>query len=269
MSKYAIAGILALLAPLARAQEVDYSSPTEDRVRVSLGVMRPSNSTTLRVDSTNGVPGTVVNAENQFGLDHSDIEPKFQAQVRVDERNRLRLDYFTLDRTGSQVLTAPIVFRDAVLQTGDPLSSQLDLRMLGLTYGYSFLHGQSYEVAATLGVWSVGIDAQAKVATQAVHIDQRETLAGPFPTPGLDASWVISKHFYIDARAQYLHVHVHELDGELGFFELDGLYRLTPNVAFALGYTSTRARLASVKTNNSGEFDFSAKGPELFVRVSF
>ncbi len=263
----AIAALL-LLAPLARA-DGDYLSPTEDRVRVSLGIMELSNSTSLRVDSSTGVQGTPVAAEDQFGLDRSDIEPKLQVMVRVDERNRLRLDYFTLNRTGNAVVQGPIVFRDAVLQSGEPLQSKLDMSMLGMTYGYSFLHGQRYEVAATLGVWSVGIDAQAKIATEAVHVDQRETLAGPFPTPGLDASWVVSKRFYLDARAQYLNVHVHEIDGALGFYEVDALYRFRPNVSFALGYTQTRARLSSTKTDNSGEFDFSSKGPQFFVRVSF
>lgn len=267
MRKYAPAALLMMLAPLARA-DGDYLSPTEDRVRVSLGIMDLSNSTTLRVDSTTGVQGTSIPAEDEFGLDRKDIEPKFQVALRVDERNHLRFDYFTLDRSDNAVLASPVVFRDAVLQPG-PLQSKLDLRMLGITYGYSFLHGQRYEVAATLGVWSVSVDAEAKMATQAVHIDQRETLAGPFPTPGLDASWVLSKRFYLDARAQYLKVHVHEIDGSLGFFELDALYRFRPNVSFALGYTGTHAYLSSTKTNDSGEFDFSSKGPQIFVRVSF
>jgi len=268
MRKYAIGAALALLAPLAHA-DGDYVSPTEDRVRVSLGIMDLKNSTNFQVDSSTGVPGTPIDGETQFGLDQKDIEPKFQAMVRAGERNRLEFDYFTLDRTGSTTVSEPIVFRDSVLQTGEPLQSELDLRMLGLTYGYSFLHGQHYEVAALLGIWSVGVDAQAKVATEAVHIDQRETLAGPFPTPGSDATLVVSKHIYFDARVQYLDVHVHQLDGSLGFLEFDALYRITPNVSFALGYTETRVRLSSTQTDSSGFFNFDSKGPQLIVRVSF
>lgn len=269
MMRYGIAAaLLALLAPLARA-DGDYVSPTEDRVRLSVGIMDLTNATTFRVDSSTGVPGTPINGESDFGLDHSDIEPKFQLTVRAGERNRLRIDYFTLDRTGSTIVQSPIVFRDSVLQVGDPLQSELDLRMLGLTYGYSFLHTQRYEVAATLGIWSVDISAQAKVATEAVHINQREDEAGPFPTPGLDATWVLSERFYLDARVQYLSVQVHQLNGSLGFGELDALYRFRPNVSFALGYTDTRAHLASTQTDNSGFFDVSSKGPQFFVRVAF
>jgi hypothetical protein len=269
MIKHAMAALgLTLVAAVVRA-DGDYISPTDDRMRISLGAMRVSSTTTLRVDSNAGVPGTTINGENQFGLDSSDYEPKFQVMVRAGDRNRLRLDYFTLDRTGSTTVAEPIVFRDVVLQPGDPLQSELSLRMLGITYGYSFWHGEKLELAATLGVTAVQIQTQAKVATEAVHVNQSEDIAGPYPTPGLDATWVLSRHFYLDGRVQYLDLHIKEFDGSLGMAELDAFYRLRPNVSFALGYTEVRARLASAKTDESGLFDFNTKGPELFVRVSF
>jgi hypothetical protein len=50
---------------------------------------------------------------------------------------------------------------------------------------------------------------------------------------------------------------------------VDAFYRLRPNIAFALGYTGTRADLLSRQSKNAGSFDFDAKGPELFIRVEF
>jgi hypothetical protein len=269
MIKHGMATLgLVLLAALAHADDA-YISPTNDRVRVSLGVMRVSNSTTLRVDSNTGVTGTLLQGEDQFGLDRSDWEPKFQVMLRAGTRNRLWLDYFTLDRDGSTVVQEPIIFRDVVLQPGDPLQSQLNFRMLSLTYGYSFWHSEKLELAATLGVSSVQLNAEAKVATEAVHIDQVEDIAGPFPLPGIAATWVLSRHFYFDGRVQYLSLHVHELDGSLGTGELDLVYRLRPNVSFSLGYAEVKAHLESTKSSDSGLFDFTTKGPQLFVRVSF
>jgi hypothetical protein len=259
---------LVLLASLAHA-DGDYMSPTDDRVRVTLGAMHVSSKTTLRVDSSTGVQGTPVDGENQFGLDPSDFEPRFQVMVRAGERNRIWLDYFTLDRTGSAVVAEPIVFRDVVLQPGDPLQSELDLRLLTLTYGYSFWHSEKVELAATLGVSAVQIAATAKVQTDAVHLDQSENEAGPFATPGIAATWVVSKRFYLDGRVQYLSLHIKDLDGSLGTAELDALYRFRPNVSFGLGYTEVKVHLASVKTDDSGLFDFNTKGPEFFVRVAF
>ena len=113
------------------------------------------------------------------------------------------------------------------------------------------------------------INAQAKVATAQVHVNQTETAAGPFPTPGFAATWAVSKHFYLDGRVQYLDLHINNLDGSLGMGELNLLYRIHPNVSFAAGYAEIKAHVDSTKTSDSGLFDFNTKGPQLFVRVSF
>src|SRR5277367_6415034 len=182
---------LALFATLAHAE--DYLSPTEERVRLSLGVVRVSNDTNLALDSSTGVPGTPVNGEQDFGLDKTDFEAKLQAMVRVGERHRLRFDYFSLDRTGNATAMEPIIFRDAVIQPGNPMDTSLSMRTLGITYEYSFLHSERYELAATLGVNETDISARVKVTTPAVHINQAEDQAGPFPTVGLDGTYVVSK----------------------------------------------------------------------------
>ena len=258
---------VALIATVAHAD--DYLSPTNERVRLSLGFTHVSSTTNIRLDSTGGLPGTSINAENVLGLDSSDFEPKFQAMVRAGERHRVRFDYFTLDRTGNTILSAPIVFRDVVLQVGDPVNTNLSMRTLGITYEYSFIHRERFELAATFGVNDTDISARARVSTQTRHVNQTEDQAGPFPTFGLDSTYVLSKRFYLDGRAQYFKVNIDHLSGSLGFYELAGLYRLRPNVSFALGYTAVKATLTSRQTRTSGQFDFNSKGPEFFVRVAF
>jgi hypothetical protein len=261
---------LAALALMAMASHADdYLSPTEERVRLSLGVVRYSNRTDLQIDSSANIPGTPINAEDAFGLDKVDYEAKVQALVRVGERNRLRFDYFSLDRSGQNTLTQPIVFRNVVLQPSDPVNSDLSIRTFGITYGYSFLHSDRYEVAATIGINDTDISARARVQTQARHVNQTEDQAGPFPTVGLDATYVLSKRFYFDGRAQYFKVHINDIEGSLGIYELDALYRLRPNISFALGYTSLRAHLASTQIKQSGLFNFNSSGPEIFLRVAF
>ena len=272
----ATAPLVLLLATLCfgvgarRAHADDYFSPTNERVRVSLGAMYLSTATTVRADSSFGVTGTVVDAENQFGLDKKNFEPKFEADVRVATRHRLIFDYFTLDRSGNAAVgAAPIIFRDVVLLPNDPLQATLNLHTLGIAYGYSFWHSEKLELSATVGVHAAEISALVKVQTATTHIIQSEDQAGPVPTVGLTATWVLSKRFYLDARAQYLDVHVSNYDGSLGVYEFNALYRLRPNVSFGLGYSDIRTHLNSTKSTNSGMFDFDSKGPQAFVRVGF
>jgi hypothetical protein len=258
---------LALIATVAHAD--DYLSPTHERVRLSLGFMRVSSTTDIRLDSSAGGVGTQINAEHVLGLDGSDFEPKFQAMARVGERHRLRFDYFTLDRTGQATLSAPIAFRNVILLINDPVETNLSLRSLGITYEYSFIHREKFELAATFGIHDTDVSTRARVFTQTRHVNQTEDQAGPVPTLGLDSTYVISKRFYVDARAQYIKAAIVHVTGSLGFYELAALYRYRPNVAVGLGYTAMKTTLTSRRTGNSGYFNFDSKGPEFFVRVAF
>jgi hypothetical protein len=245
-------------------------SPSDEHVRISLGAMHVSSATTLMADSSANTGGTVIDGEGRLGLDRSDFEPKFQAMVRVGVRQRVSLDYFTLDRSGNTTLTGtPIVFKDVTFLPGDPLHTTLSLRSLGITYGYSFVHSDTLEIAATFGVHATDIAAAARVQSTARNIYQSQDVAGPVPTLGLDGTWVVSSRFYLDARVQYLNVHVGNVDGSLGVYGFDALYRLRPNVSFALGYTEFNAHLKSTRNAQGGLFDCDSKGPEMFVRIAF
>jgi hypothetical protein len=118
-------------------------------------------------------------------------------------------------------------------------------------------------------VHATSVAAEAKVATQTRHIIQEEDQAGPLPTLGIDATWVASRRFYFSGRAQYLTAHVKHIDGSFGIYEFAALYRLRPNVSFALGYFDLRAHLTSTEASQRGLFDLSTRGPEIFVRVAF
>jgi len=259
---------LCVVGTAARAD--DYLSPTEDRVRLSIGVMRLASATDIRVDGSNGVSGTTLNAENDLGLDSHDVEPKIGVMLRAGENNRIRFDYFTLDRNTTKTFEqGPSGYGGVVLLTGDPVQSYLDLRLFGITYGYSFWHSDRLEFAATLSANDVDISSQVRVNTEYRQLFASENVAGPIPTPGLDATWVVNPHFYLDGRAQYLKVSVEHFNGSLGIYELDALYRIHPNICVALGYTEVQTDLTSRRTRDTGYFHFNSKGPQVFLRVAF
>jgi hypothetical protein len=260
---------LALLLLTGAVHAEDYLSPTEERVRLSLGTVYLNSKTTVQIDSSTGVAGTPVSAENDFGMNKDDFEAKFQVMLRVGERNQVRFDYFSLDRTGNITLNKDILFRNVELLPGDPVDSNLSIDVLSITYGYSFIHSEKFELAATLGINDTDLSARARVNTAARHVDQTEDQAGPFPTLGLNSTYVISKRFYLDARVAYFKANIDHLDGSLGFYELNALYRLRPNISFALGYELVKAHLLSSQASTAGLFNFQTQGPELFVRVGF
>ncbi len=266
----ALAALLLCSTATIAAADGDYFSPTESRMALSLGVMQVSSSTSLSIDSTTGFAGTDLNGENDLGLERRRYEPKFDVAFRAGARNRVFFDYFTLDRSDTKVLAAgPVNYGDVVLLQGDPVTTDLSLRLLQLGYGYSFWHGDKLEIAGILSINDTEIQSSVRVQTASRHIYDEQSLAGPFPTPGLDVTWAASTHFYFEAKARYLKLSVDHLEGSVSLYDVDAFYRLRPNIAFALGYTGTRADLLSRQSKNAGSFDFDAKGPELFIRVEF
>lgn len=261
--------LLSVLAGSARA-DGDYLSPTEDRVRISLGLTQTSATTSFQLDASNGSPGTVIDGENTLGLDRKQIDPVFEVEVRAGERNRLRINYSALDRDDTRTLTTgPLVYGNSTLLVGEPVQTDLSIRAFGITYGYSFVRNDKVELAATLGVSDADIESRLRVETASTHIDISHSFAGPFPIPGFEATWVLSKRFYIDAHAQYLKAAIHQLSATTSQYELNALYRLRPNISFALGFSSLTSDLTSRKSGTAGLADFSARGPQLFVRVAF
>jgi hypothetical protein len=261
-----------LLFPAATvaAADADYFSPTDSRFALSLGVMQVRSSTSLSINSTAGFAGTDLNGEGELGLDRQRYEPKFDLAVRAGARNRVFFDYFSLDRSDTKVLAqGPVDYGDVVLLAGDPVAADLSLRMLQIGYGYSFWHGDQLEIAGILSINDTEIQSSVRVNSATRHIFDEQSLAGPFPTPGIDVTWAASTRFYFDGRARYLKLSIDHLDGTVTLYDLDAFYRLRPNIAFALGYTGTRADLVSHQSKNGGSFDLDAKGPELFVRVEF
>jgi hypothetical protein len=263
------AALLSALAGSARADDA-YQSPTLDRIRVSLGLGQTHATTSFQLDSSDGTPGTVIDAENTLGLDPKQIDPEFEVEVRAGERNRLRINYASLDRDDTRTLSGvPLLYGGSMLLINDPVETNLSIRAFGLTYGYSFVRNDRFELAATLGVSDVDINSRIKVATATRHVDIIHSFAGPFPTPGVEVTWVLSRRFYIDAHAQYLKASINKLSASTSQYELHALYRLRANISLALGFSSLTSDLTSRKPGSEGFADFSARGPQFFVRVAF
>ena len=62
-------------------------------------------------------PGTELVAEEDLGLDDQIEQARMEFDIRMGERNHLRIDYFKLNRFGDVIATEPIRFRRLRLST--------------------------------------------------------------------------------------------------------------------------------------------------------
>src|SRR5579872_5078423 len=91
-------------------------------------------------------------AEKDLGLKDKAVQPRVELMARMDQRSRLRFNFFDLPRSGNAELKETIQFGNQTYATGERLHSEVDWRQTDFTYTYSFLRNDRFELGAGLGV---------------------------------------------------------------------------------------------------------------------
>jgi hypothetical protein len=248
-------------------------SPITDRFYVRGTFFNPAITTTMRIDTQSpgpglmGTTGTTVSGEQDLGLDGRLPQGRIEIMFRLRERNRLRVDYFETNRRGDNVIGRQILFGDVTFLPGDRVTSSIDWRQFGLTYTYSVLRRDRFELGIGLGVYF--LEAEARGAVEAKQLRQEVSGAGAFPTIPLDFTWRISSRFAFVARGQYFHASVRDFEGSMGEYHGDFQYRWKPNFSLGAGYTVMKSSLDVNDTDFPGALRLNVRGPEAFFKVSF
>ncbi len=131
---------LAFFATLAHAD--DYLSPTDERVRLSLGVDTHCRTPPImQLDSSTGVAGHADQRGERIRIGPLGLRTEISSHgARAASGTGCASIFFSWIAPARPPSPNPIVFRDVVLQPGDPGDTTLSLRTLGITYEYSFIH---------------------------------------------------------------------------------------------------------------------------------
>ena len=245
-------------------------SPLTDHFYIRASYYDPQLRTNLRVDPSPPVPGvlgTPLNAEHDLGLPAREKMGRVEFMFRLRERNKVRVDYFESNRSGSQVLANDVVFGNSTFNAGQLSQSSLDWQQFDITYTYSFVHSSRFEVGTGLGVYFLQVDAVSQQPSQNQRTEV--TAATPFPALPLDVVWRISNRWSLNVRGAYLRANLAGFEGWYTDIHEDLQYRWNPNFALGLGYSSIRTSLTRSSGDFPGVFDMSISGPELFIRLSF
>jgi hypothetical protein len=280
-------GALGLSAPVARAapvipvtppsdsdgyvaQSLPVASPITDHFALSADFWWGRVSTQARIDSPT-VTGTPFAAEQDLGLTPISYQWRMELIFRMRSRNRLRVNFLEVQRQATRAISTPLTI-DGVHFGGpspldNPVHSSFDLREMDITYTYSFLQGERYELGAGPGLHFIEANAMAQIP----NTPQQAQYTGstPFATLALDGSFRIARQWSLNARGQYLHVALSSTSGLLGIYHADLQYRPLRNLALGAGYDYQTTGLTHTSGSPSGTVQLDIKGPEAFVRVSF
>lgn len=254
--------------PPERARR-EVPSPITDRFYVEGAWYMPQLTTRLRVDPSRapaGTLGTRIDAEHDLALASRPAQGRMELMFRLRQRNRLRVDYEEVDRSSSHLLGRDINFGNQLFLAGERTNTELNWRIFTVTYTYSLLRRDRFELGTGLAAHFLEARAHGDVPTLAERQDVSG--AGAFPTVPLDMSLRISRRFVLTARGQYFRAHLGKFDGSLTQLRGDLQYRWKPNFTIGAGWAATRVNLNLQTGSFPGAFSFNERGLQTFFRVS-
>src|SRR3984893_8857161 len=244
------------------------ASPITDHFYIRGTFYDPQVRTNFLVDrSFQGMTGTPVHGEHDLGLPNRLRQGRVECMFRLRERGKVRVDYCEADRSGSKVLANDVVFGNQTFAAGQLTQTSLDWRQFDITYTYSLVRNDRFQVGTGLGIYFLQVDAIGQVPAR--NQRQEVTAATPFPALPLDLTWVISQRWAVSVRGAYLKATLSGFHGWYADSNEDLQYRWNPNFAIGLGYASIRTSVTRSSGTFPGAFAMSISGPEAFVRFSF
>jgi hypothetical protein len=238
----------------------------EDRFRLEVMTLSANLDTDIRIDPNLATQGTLINAEDDLGLDDSKLLPLVELTLLPGDRHLIRLSGFSVRRSADQVIDKTIVFDDQTYLPGERVNSTLNLTSFGLTYGYSVVKTQRIDLALTFGVQIVEIEANALVRSRVVR--DSETGVTPLPLAGIEGRFDFNDRWSFEGRVQYLSVELDEVDGSVLDARAALTWRMNPYLVFGLGYRDFHVKVDSRDIDDPGIFDMKMAGPLLFMRAS-
>jgi hypothetical protein len=190
-------------------------------------------------------------------------------------RHKIRALWFNYSRSKSKVLEEDIEWGDEVFPIEAKVKGELKFDIYELAYEYAFLHRDTYEVAANIGLhyaqFSTALSARAENSSGTLDRDiHREgSVDAPLPVIGLRGLWHLPYDLWIDASAQFFALSIDEYDGSLRDYKLVLTWQPKTWLGVGLGYDRFAVDVDVDKDRFRGSLDWTYSGPMLFYSAAF
>ena len=270
-SYLAAIGSLILVPSLAAAELPDWAPKppprvAEDALRAEVLILSAGLDTTVRIDESLENPGTEISAEDDLGLDDAKILGQGELTLLPGEHHLVRLSGMSIQRSAQKNIEIEVEFDDEIYEIGERVDSELNLTMVGLTYGYRFIARDRGELTATFGIQVADVEANAVVRSRVIR--DAESGVAPIPLVGLEGRFDFSSRWSAEGRVQYLTAEIDEVEGSIMDWRFALAWRKNPHLLFGLGYRSFTIEVDSQNEDTPGLVDMSIAGPLLFMRAS-
>ena len=262
-ARFCVASFLMVAAQLQAQSPGPPPNHLYDRYQFTVSGTRVWLGSTVRVDRSDGTPGTEFTPED-VGASNGSWEPRLAVRWRPGggRRHELEIGYLFARSSGSRPLADTIVFDDTSFAKGLRVNSALKSDQGFLTYRYA-LHAaprSQIGLAVGLGALFVNIDLDAIAGatsggadTAIVPFSASKGTTGPFGSLGVYGRWQVGgDRWYIESDARGLYVKIDRKSATVYEAGAAARYFMSQRAGLELGYGLTWIK-ATLERRPSGK----------------
>ena len=172
-----LAGGLATENAFAASEDGDTGSSIYDsNFTMALGGFFPQVNSTLTLSSPGG-RGTEISAEDDLGLDSRANSAWLSFNWRFQPRHTFHVEWFQLNRKGSQIADRSMTIFDTTIGAGASTSSSIEFNLGRTTYGYSNIRDKKFDLSILAGMHIATVKATV-TASGNVSVDGVPVVGG-------------------------------------------------------------------------------------------
>lgn len=252
------------------ARADDGSGPGKDRFKIRLGAYFPSVETDITVD----IGDDEIKMEDVLGLDENTTIWRLDGYWRFAKKHRLALGYFSIERDASSIFQEEYIIGGETWPVGALVASDLKMDFYQIYYLYSFIQGEKWEIAGSIGGYWVKADLDILLAADVGGLGKgdlhtSEDVQGPLPLIGLAFDYYIAPKWLATVKGGYFQLSIGDFDGKLTNIGASLEYQLTKYFGLGLGYDGFWINVESDSSGDISEIDFNYHGAEVFGILRF
>jgi hypothetical protein len=266
--------LLAFVSPSALAFNSVAGDPILDRFNFDFGTFFYGSGTEVTLNGAYGERGAPIDLEHQLGFKDA-TRFRLDAYWRFTAHQRLRLIYFSADRSTSRQISKTINYGNATYPVGVTVNSENKVSIAELAYEYDFIVRRNFSLGANVGIhnldFALGLSANTAASANLApgSLYQKGAVDGPMPMFGLATIWRVAPSLYFTGDAQFLRVTVHPYSGTLQDYAATLVWQPTRHFGLGVGYDLFRLTASVDATNFRGRLGWRYNGPRAFVSASF
>lgn len=263
---FVLASLLTALIGDVAAADVT-REPFNSKYSLSVGGFFTDHDTNIRLDSSAG-PGTVVNLENDLGLDSTTNVFRVDGVWRFADRHRAHFAIFDLSQAGLRVLDKNLVIEGVLYSVGEAVVTDWKMRLIEVGYSYRMLDRQKFKwwfnVAAFVQDTRITVDEIGTGGSVA-----SEDVVLPLPKLGSMIEYEFTKRWIGRAGLDVLKLEINDVDGKLIDLRATLDYRFTDNFSLGVGWhlINLAVDLDRSVSGWQGRFDWETHGLMLYGRL--